>query len=224
MKTSSLFNALLALIVALSFISGAFWVNRWLEEARVLRKVVDRLSADSRIAEVMVTKSEYNETTKKIETTIKFLEYDAKGNPITPKYFTFHGNIIQFQSLVIRFSDHLVKAGDKLKGKSAILFMKAFVLEGEETQVFEISKTHQIPTGYKTDEARSEFEARLWESFWQYALDPDARERTGIKNVQVEAPGSIFVPGTIYTLSIEHDGGIRIDSRPVPEILKGEQI
>jgi len=224
MKTSSLLNALLALIVALSFISGAFWVNRWLEEARVLRKVVDRLSADSRIAEVMVTKSEYNETTKKIETTIKFLEYDAKGSPITPKYFTFHGNIIQFQSLVIRFSDQLVKAGDKLKGKSAILFMKAFVLEGEETQVFEISKVNQIPTGYKTDEARSEFEARLWEGFWQYALDPDARERTGIKNVQVEAPGSIFVPGTIYTLSIEHDGGIRIDARPVPEILKGEQI
>lgn len=224
MKTSSLLNAVLAVIVALSLISGAFWVNRWLEEARVLRKVVERLSADSRIAEVLVTKSEYNEASKKIETTIKFLEYDAKGRPLAPKYFTFHGNIIQFQSLVIRFSDRLVKAGDKLKGKSAFLFMKAFVLDGEETQVFEINKTNQIPTGYKTDEARSEFEARLWESFWQYALDPQARERTGIKNVQVEAPGSIFVPGTIYTVSIEHDGGIRIDARPVPEILKGEQV
>lgn len=224
MKTSSILNAVLCVVVALSLISGAFWVNRWLEEARVLRKVVERLSADSRIAEVLVTKSEYNEETKKIQTTIKFLEYDAKGNPVPPKYFTFHGNIIQFQSLVIRFADRFVKAGDKLKGKSAYLFMKAFVLDGEKTQEFEITQTHQIPTGYKTDEPRSEFEAKLWESFWSYALDPEARERTGIKNVQVEAPGSIFVPGTIYTLSIEHDGGLRIDARPVPEILKGEQV
>ncbi len=224
MKATSVFNAVLAVILALSLISGAFWVNRWLEEARVLRKVVERLSADSRIAEVLVTKSEFNEQTKKVETTIKFLEYSAKGNPLPPKYFTFHGNVIQFQSLVIRFADRFVKAGDKLKGKSAYLFMKAFVLDDNQTQVFEITKAQDIPTGYKTDEAKSEFEAKLWQTFWKYALDPEARERTGIKNVQVEAPGSIFVPGTIYTLYIEHDGGIRIDTRPVPEILKGETV
>ncbi len=224
MKASTILNAVLAVVLAFSLISGAFWVNRWLEEARVLRKVVERLSAESRIAEVLVTKSEFNEQTKKVETTIKFLEYDAKGNPLLPKYFTFHGNVIQFQSLVIRFADHFVKTGDKLKGKSAYLFMKAFVLDDNQTQVFEITKSQDIPTGYKTDEVRSEFEARLWEDFWKYALDPQARERTGIKNVQVEAPGSIFVPGTIYTLYIEHDGGIRIDTMPVPEILKGETV
>ncbi len=45
-----------------------------------------------------------------------------------------------------------------------------------------------------------------------------------IKNAQIEAPGSMFLPGTIYTLKIEHDGGIRIDAEPVPEILKGEAV
>ena len=65
---------------------------------------------------------------------------------------------------------------------------------------------------------------KLWEEFWNYALDPKARERSGIKNAQIEAPGSMFLPGTIYTIKIEHDGGLRIDTRPVPEILKGEKV
>ena len=31
-----------------------------------------------------------------------------------------------------------------------------------------------------------------------------AHRQAGIKNAQIEAPGSLFLPGTIYTLKIEH--------------------
>ena len=41
---------------------------------------------------------------------------------------------------------------------------------------------------------------------------------------QIEAPGTMFVPGTLYTLKIEHDGGIRIDATPLSPILRGERI
>lgn len=224
MKVSQVFNAIVSLIMAAALLSAGFWINRWLEENRILRKVVERLSADSRIAEVLVTKSEFDEASRKIRTTIKFLEYDAKGNPLPPRHFTFQGNIIQFQALVIRFEDRFVKAGDELRGKSAYLFMKAFVLEREKTQVFDITKAHEIPAGYKIPGERTDFEAKLWEEFWNYALDPKKRDRAGIKNAQIEAPGSMFVPGSIYTIKIEHDGGMRIDSQPVPEILKGEKL
>jgi len=224
MKLTGIFNILIALMVTVCLIAGGVWVYRWLEEVKVLRKAVERLSADSRIAEVMVTKSEFNEQTQKIETTIKFLEFDAHENALPPKYFTFQGNIIQFQSLVIRFSDDMIKGGDQLRGKSAYLFLKAFVLDGEKTQEFKITETYEVPEGYRVSENRSEFEDRLWKDFWKYAFDPQERSRTGIKNAQIEAPGSLFLPGTIYTLKIEHDGGIRIDARPVPEILKGEKL
>ena len=224
MKISKAFNNILTLAAIAAVLAASFWVYRWIEESRILRQVIDRLSADSRAAEVLVTKSEFDETTKKIHTTIKFLEFDSKGLPLPPKYFTFQGNIIQFQSLVIRFEDKFVKAGDRLRGKSAYLFIKAFVLDGAKTREFEITPVHQIPAGYKLPEKKSEFEARLWEEFWEYALDPKARQRAGIKNAQIEAPGSIFLPGTIYTIRIEHDGGLRIDTRPVPEILKGEKV
>ena len=203
---------------------GAQWVTKRIEENRILRQVVERLSADSRIAEVLVTESRYEEATKQVETTIKFLEYDASGKPLAPRYMTFHGNIIQFQALVIRFQDQFVQGGDKLRGKSAYLFLRAFVLDGPNTQVFSLATTYDVPDGYKIPGGKTEFEAKLWESFWRYALDPKARERSGIKNAQIEAPGSMFVPGTIYTIRIEHDGGMRIDTQPIPEILKGEKI
>ena len=198
------------------------WVHQKVGEYRVLQSVIDRLSADSRIAEVLVTQSRYNEATKRIETTIKFLEYDSKGNPLPARHFTFQGNVIQFQALVVRFQDRLVKAGDKLRGKSAYLFLRAFMLDGEHTQVFNITEANEIPRGYKVPGETREFEKKLWEEFWSYALDPKAREHSGIKNAQIEAPGSIFVPGTIYTIHIEHDGGMRIDTKPIPEILRGE--
>ena len=221
------FRILFFLVLAVSFFfvgKGIYWVAKRIEENQVLRRVVDRLSADSRAAEVLVTESRFNEASKKIETTIKFLEYDTEGKPLEPRYLTFQGNIIQFQALVIRFQDRLVRAGDKLRGKSAYLFMRAFILDKNKSQVFDLTEKDEIPRGYKVPGARSEFEKKLWEEFWDYALDPKARERAGIKNAQIEAPGSMFLPGTIYTLKIEHDGGLRIDTQPIPEILKGEKV
>lgn len=225
LKQANKIPAILISCVLLFFlVKGGIWIAKRIEENRILKQVITRLSADSRIAEVLVTKSAFNEETSKIETTIKFLEYDSKGIPLAPKYFTFQGNIIQFQALVIRFQDKLVQAGDKLRGKSAYIFLRAFMLDERNTQVFNLTEINQIPQGYKIQGIENEFEQSLWSEFWQYALDPKSRQRSQIKNAQIEAPGSMFLPGTIYTLKIEHDGGIRIDAEPVPEILKGEAV
>ncbi len=228
MPSVKLVKQILSILISCLFLffaaKGIIWVVKKIEENRILKQVVARLSADSKIAEVLVTKSALNEETGKIETTIKFLEYDSKGKPLEPKYFTFQGNVIQFQALVIRFQDRLVQAGDKLKGKSAYIFLRVFMLDSKNPQVFDLTEINQIPSGYKIQGAANEFEKSLWAEFWAYALDPKARERSSIKNAQIEAPGSLFLPGTIYTIKIEHDGGIRIDAEPVPEILKGEAV
>ncbi len=224
MKNPKIFNMLTGSVLIVALLLAGIGISQWIQRERVLRKVIERLTAETRMADVLVTKSEFDEATKKIKTTIKFLEYDAQGKPLEPKYFTFAGNVIQFQSLVIRFSDKLVEAGDRLRGKSAAFFMKAFVLDGANTQEFDITKANEVPGGYRISEKANEFEMKLWQEFWNYALDPKKRERAGIKNAQIEAPGSMFLPGTIYTLKIEHDGGLRIDASPVPEILKGEKV
>ena len=205
-------------------VSGVFWISAYIRQNEILKEVIQRLEADSRVVQVLVTNVHFDENLQKTLTTIKFLEFDSRGRPLEPKYFTFSGNIIQFQALVIRFDDIKVRGADKLRGKSAYLFTKVFVLDNEDTQVFEITKVHDIPPGYKIDREVSAFEERLWQQFWNYALDPSKARTAGVKNAQIEAPGTMFIPGTLYTIKIEHDGGLRIDAEPLPSILKGEKI
>jgi len=211
-------------LVAAILCFAIFYFTKSYRENQVLRKIIERLTAESRIAEVLVTSVKTEPSTEKTYTTIKFLEYDTKLNPLTPKYFTFSGNIIQFQSMVIRFDDFYIKKGHPLKGKSAYVFMKVFALNDKGAEAFEINKTNEVPSGYRVEGSRSGFEKSLWEKFWQYALTPKEAKKIGIKNAQIEAPGTKFIPGMLYTIRIEHDGGMRIDAQPLPKILKGERI
>ncbi|MFH1045898.1 MAG: hypothetical protein V1727_02925 [Candidatus Omnitrophota bacterium] len=216
-----------AITVILIVLAGVFLyqnILKFINEKRVLKEVIARLQADTRVAEVLVTNVRVQEVTAQAFTTIKFLEFDTQQQPLTPQYFTFPGNIIQFQTLVIRFDDLYVRLGDSLKGKSAYLFWKVFMLDGANTHEFDIAKINEIPQGYKVPGLDHPFEKKLWEKFWNYALDYKQAKHVGIKNAQIEAPGTMFVPGTLYTLKIEHDGGIRIDSQPLATILRGERI
>ncbi len=208
-------------------IAGVFYLgyqvyHKYVYEKKILEEMVKRLQADSRIAEVIVTDVGVDVATQQQITTIKFLEFNSLGQPLAPKYFTFMGNIIQFQSLVVRFVDKFVTSGDALKGKSIALFWKAFVLDGARTQEYVITPVREIPAGYKIEGVSSSFEEEIWREFWDYALYNKKASVKGIKNAQIEAPGMKFIPGIIYTLRIEHDGGIRIDTAPIPMILKGE--
>ena len=222
--TKSFFKTIIFILAILSIFLGFKAVLRRINENRTLKEVISRLEAESRIAEVLVTNVNYDEKTGKTLTTIKFLEYDAGNRPLESKYFTFPGNIIQFQSLVVRFDDFFIKKGSSSKDKSICLFWKIFMLDGENTREYELTKIREIPRGYKLEGRRSPAEEKFWVKFWDYALEPKQAKKQGIKNAQIEAPGTMFIPGTIYTIKIEHDGGMRIDAKPLPAILKGEKI
>ena len=220
------------LIVIAAVVFAGIFVYKFFAEFVTFKRIIHNLKAESRLAEVLVVESSLDEYTRKYKTIVKFLEYDVRGRALKPKYFTFNGNLIQFQTLVVRFDDRYIEEGHRMKGKSIALFMKAFVLDGKNTQEFAITPVHvepskpgglpeySVPEGYRVGDPPNYFEKEIWSRFWKYALEPNERKKIGIKNAQVEAPGSVFVPGTIYTLVIEHDGGIRIDTRPIPEILK----
>ena len=214
------------IVVFIGFLSILFYniVLKYKHENAVLKKMIARLDADSRVAEVLVTGVNYDEQKGKSFTTIKFLEYDAKGKALEPKYFTFSGNIIQFQSLVMRFDNIQMRSANHFKGKSAFIFWKVFMLDGENTQEYVITEVNKVPSGYKVDGIGDLYEQKLWRSFWDYVTDPEKADKEGIKNVQIEAPGTMFIPGILYTVKIEHDGGLRIDSSRLSPILKGEAI
>lgn len=215
---------LLWFILIIVSVCALFYGGWRFNEIRVLKNIIARLENDSRRAEVLVTNVSYDKERQRPVTTIKFLEYGVSGNKLEPEYFTFFGDIIQFQALVIRFQDNYVEKGDMLRGKSICLFWKVFALDGSNTQEYPLAKLHEVPRGYKLSAGKNIFEELLWRRFWEYALNPDKAEEMGIKSAQIEAPGTKFVPGILYTIKIEHSGGMRIDAASLPEILKGEML
>src|SRR3990167_4427124 len=108
-KSSRPFRSFFTLIfLGLMGVAGYYgyeFYQQFVVQNEVLKKMITRLEADSRVAEVIVTDTGFNSITQKHNTTIKFLEYDSQGLPLEPRYFTFDNNIIQFQSLVVRFED-----------------------------------------------------------------------------------------------------------------------
>src|SRR3989344_3484960 len=133
------------------------------------KRILTNLKAESRAAEVLVTESRLDEITGKFVTTIKFLEFDVAGKPLLPKYFTFYGNQIQFQALVVRFKDEYIEQGHRMKGKSIFLFLKAFVLDPNGTEVFDITQAQGVPEGYRVDGVNIKMQKEIWENFWKYA-------------------------------------------------------
>ncbi|MBI4309760.1 MAG: hypothetical protein HY591_05465, partial [Candidatus Omnitrophica bacterium] len=96
--------------------------------------------------------------------------------------------------------------------------------DADRTQEFEITALNEVPGGYKIEGNANVFERQFWREFWKFAFEPAKAQRAGIKSVQIEAPGVMFIPGYLYTINIEHDGGLRIDTKPLPDIIRGERI
>jgi hypothetical protein len=211
-------------LIAGCLILIGFWAYWLLQRQHVYQEMLKRLEAESRAAQVLVTEVRDDPQTHRRMTTIKFVEDDSQGRPMEPRYFTFSGNLIQFESLVVRFQDKFVAAGDLFRGKSIYLFWKVFRLDGTHTEEYPITRVDRIPGGYKIPGRTSGFENRFWRNFWLYAFDEGKARQSGIKSVQVEAPGIVFIPGYLYTIHIEHNGGLRIDARPVEPIVRGEKV
>ena len=158
-------------------------------------------------------------------TTIKFVEEDSLGHDMPPQYFTFSGHLIQFQSLVVRFEDKFVAAGDRFKGRSVYLFWKVFMLDGAHTQEFPITQVDEIPGGYKIPGHTSGFENRFWKDFWRFAFDEDIGPGMLASKAFRRGTRRYFHSGGICILSIlSTTEGLGLMLNPVEPIFRGEKI
>ena len=86
-----------SLFIICCLIAAAFWLFWHFNQEHIYQQMLSRLQAESRAAQVLVTAVNYDEATHRNMTTIKFVEEDSFGRAMPPKYFTFSGNLIQFQ-------------------------------------------------------------------------------------------------------------------------------
>jgi len=202
------------------------WIWQGIREKDILRQIVSRLTAEQRVAEVVVEDLVPGPDGRPAQLTLKILELDPAGKPLEPRRCTFTKNdVIHFEALVVRLDDRLVMEGE---GRSVHLFRRAFALSPKDNtyEACDINRPDEVPGGYalrSADREVSEGEARFWRTFWELALDEERRQQAGVKNAQIEAPATRFVPEMVYRLVLEADGGLSIQASPVPAILKSER-
>jgi hypothetical protein len=184
-----------------------------------LQQFVDRLGAERRVANVIVTDST---TTNGVpQTTLLFVEYTATGRELPAKRFTIDGNKAHIDALVVKFDRDFVKEKDPLKGHSVVLFHRIFGDMQKPTDGLRIDEPGSIPMVYQdADPKVSAFEQDLWAKFWQLTTDPKLREEKGVRVANAESVWGPFEPDRLYTITLEAAGGLNMTSEPIKGIYR----
>jgi hypothetical protein len=184
-----------------------------------LRQIVERLTSERRVADVMVT--DQRKINGVLRTSIVFVEYGRDGAALPAKRFTVDGNMIHIDALVVKFDGKFVEQNDPLRGHSVALFTRLFGDTQTPAQGFPIDQPGQVPAVYRDNDPKvSRFQQELWQNFWRLADDANYRNEMGVRIAQGEGPWRPFEPDHLYTITLESNGGLDIRSEPLKGIYR----
>jgi hypothetical protein len=188
-------------------------------ENRQLTQVVDRLTDEHRVADMLVTGQTVVNGIP--QTTLLFEEYAKNRSTLPPKIFTIQGDQVHVDAMVIKFDRDFVKQNDPLRGHSIALFTKIYGNHQSPDQGSVIDTPGKIPGYYQGIDPRvGQFELGLWNDFWKLARDADYRSKMGVR---VSNGQSVWWPcemNQLYTLTIESDGGLNVTFEPIKGIFQ----
>jgi hypothetical protein len=192
-----------------------------------LKALVNRLSSERRMAEMVVTEQTRDKDGQPGTTTLLFSEFAADGSRLPPRFYTIVGNEVHIDALVIKFERDFVEKDDPLRGHTIALFYRLYGSHQTPENGFPIDNPGQPPDVYRDGKPRSEalrrFESELWQKFWKLADDPSYRADNGVRVMQGEGLWRYVYPDYVYTLTIERIGGPNIHVRPIDDLFRQYQ-
>jgi hypothetical protein len=220
-------GASLLFLVGAALLSGTalfFW-HRYQEKERIIRELalkLERAWKQELVADVRVDAVESGIGGQAPTMRLTFIQYrrDAPDGEAFRVPLVLRGEEFYIDGLSIRFDRDLIEAGDPLRGKSLLLFRRAFGDADRPDHGVPLFDAQGIPAELKVDAEPSEFERRLWLRFWELANDPVAAQRERVAAAQGEAPHMKPVVGQIYMLSLRSSGGIEVRPRLPAAVLK----
>jgi hypothetical protein len=184
-----------------------------------LKQVVQRLEAERRVADVIVTGQKNEGGVQK--TTLLFVEYARDGSTLPARRFTIDGNVAHIDAIVVKFDRDFVQDNDPLRGHSLALFTRLYGENQPPEKGFRIDTPGEIPDVYRSaDPQVSDFERELWANFWKLADDEAYRKSRGVRVAQGEGVWVPFYPDKLYTVTLDSDGGLNITSSPLKGIYR----
>ncbi len=209
-----------AVVVYRDHSAGARHIARLEQEKQALQHVVQRLSDEKRVAELIVTEQKPNDSGELL-TTLLFVEYTKSGKSLPPKTFTIEGKVAHVDAMVIKFDRHFVTEGDPLRGRSIALFTRIYGDRQSPLSAAPVDLPDAIPEIYlDADPHVTEFEHGLWRQFWRLTTDDAFRTEKGVRVAMGQGVWGMFEPARLYTIALESDGGLSLSSEPMKGIYR----
>jgi hypothetical protein len=200
-------------------ISGAYRIAKLEEEKRILQDVIGRLTAERRVAEMLVIEQKAVGGVK--TSTVLFVEYDRTGKALPARTLTVRGENAHVDAMVIKFDAELVGKGDELRGKSIALFTRIYGDATAPEQGEVLDAPGQIPAAYaRAGQVVTEFEMSLWRDFWTLAHDEQARAKRGVRALVGQGVWEPVRTDVLYTLTLESNGGLSLNREPLKPIYR----
>lgn len=156
---------------------------------------------------------------------VTFYQYQpGTETPSFQRRMTLPGKELYIDALVVTFDRGLVEAGDATRGKSLLLFRRAFgdlQKPADGVPLFRAEGDSPVPEVAEVDARPGEFERKLWAGFWELANDPAKARAAGIRVAQGEAPHVEPAVGQVYKLTLRASGGLEITPR-LPAAVTGQ--
>ncbi|MCC6511243.1 MAG: hypothetical protein IT423_19230 [Pirellulaceae bacterium] len=182
-----------------------------IEQLEKLETSLRLLKTDQRLARLEVLGLDRNAEDKVIKSRLQFIELSPSGDPIsTPKKFELPGDLIYIDNWVIKFDDAYVEKADIQRGTSLCLFKRIFSEQQKPSEGFQLDEIGMRPQAYGRGGQMSAFEKQLWTDFWQFANDPVAASKMGIRAANGEAVSIQVREGKSYAIELRASGGLSI--------------
>ncbi len=203
--------------------SPAVQIARLEEEKKELQQIVQRLTDERRVAEMVVT-DQRQTPGGGMETTLLFVEQARDGSPLPARSFTVKGDEVWVGGLSIRFADDFVMKNDPLRGHGIVLFTKIFGQNQTPADGLAIDEPGKIPEIYRGDPKEvarvSEFEKDLWGNFWRLVDDKRLRAEKGVEVAGGKAVYFKAMPERLFKITVDARGNPTVDWEAIKPIYR----
>jgi hypothetical protein len=148
---------------------------------------------------------------------LRFTELDPQGGVVgAQRVFELKGEEVYVDTLVIKFEDHFVEAGDPLRGKALLLFRRIFTNRVKPDEGYYLDRNGAPPERYASGATPNSFEKELWARFWAVANSEPQAKQTGVKAMHGQAVYGRLLPNKVYTLLMRSTGELILPAPTEP--------
>jgi len=208
----ALLRTLLLIGVLGGILIAGYWVYQLWNEQSFYERYLHNLLGERRVAEICILEQQ-RPADEAVRTTLRFQEFRQNGQPLSPLVITLPGEEIYVDAFVTIYESGAVKSGH---AKSLYLFRRIFTEQMAPQLGFPLYRSEGagdgIPQSYVHQDVDRTVQQRVWRDLWRVIEDQAYADTQGVRTTFGQAVYTKMQSGQCYALTIQHHGGLLLQS------------